>query len=73
MNRLICVKKFEVAAILPQYHFTFAINAESEDGLCKNLSGPSCISNTNYSEKCNWNTKYKIYFKSSKIQITNYR
>ena len=33
---------------------------ESENGLCKKLSGPNCISNTNYSENVIeiQNTKY---------------
>ena len=43
---------------------------ESNHGRYKKLPGPNCISNTNYSKKCNRNTKYKIHFKMSKIQNT---
>jgi len=34
-------------------NYTVPTNAESETGLCKKRSGPNCILNTNYSEKCN--------------------
>jgi len=29
------------------------------------LFGPNCISNTNYTKLCIWNTKYKILFVSN--------
>ena len=34
------------------------------------LFGPNCISNTNYTKLCIWNTKYKIHFVSN--QNTKY-